>query len=191
MPPLPLARLILLALLLLVPATAKEPAREETLHLFQQRRVSVAVPAGFLYTSGKDERGFITAKLSDPKDRISLQIAFLPDSTGEAASPRGRKEFMARTFQLYVGGSVEQAMQFEELEPRTGAGTFCIFTDASLVGKSKLPPGDYLNSTTGLKAWNGCIAVFTLLSNGTTTEEYLAAMKVLRESVQEKPTPLL
>ncbi len=186
-----LLRLVAFTFLVSLAASAKEPAREETLLLFQQRRVSVSVPEGFIYSSGKDERGIITAKLSDPKERITLQISFLPDTDGDIATSRGRKEFMAKTFQLYVDGSVEQAMQFEELEPRTGHGTFCVFTDASLVGKSKLPPGEFLNSTTGIKAWGGCMAVFTLLSNGTTSDEYRAAMKLLRESVYEKPTPLL
>ena len=190
MRPISLPCLLACALLSTITAFAKEPAREETLHLFQQRRVTVAVPAGFIYSSGKDERGIITAKLTDAKERIALQISFLPEPDGDVATARGRKEFMARTFQLYVGGSVEQAMQFEELEPRTGAGTFCVFTDAALVGQAKLPPGEFLNSTTGLKVWNGCMAVFTLFSNGTSSDEYRAAMTLLRESVAEKPVPL-
>lgn len=171
---------------------AKEKARDETLILFEQRRVAIAVPVGFVFTSNKDEQGFITARLSDPKDKVSLQISFLPDSEGEYSTARGRKELMVKSFQQFVTGSVEQAMQFEELEPRTGAGTFCVFTDSSLVGKAKLPPGEYLNSTAGIKSWRGCFAVFTLMSNDTKSDEYRAAMKVLRESLSELPlTPLL
>lgn len=188
----PLLALLLLLPLTGAPATAREKAREEILVLFGQRRVALAVPDGFMFSSDKDERGMITAKITDPKEKISLQLSFLPDADGDFATARGRKEFMAQSFQQYVTGSVEQAMQFEELEPRAGAGTFCVFTDASLVGKTKLPPGEYLNSTTGIKAWPGCFAIFTLLSNDTTSHEYRAAMKVLRESLVERPlTPLL
>jgi hypothetical protein len=185
-----------LALLLALPCAAalaapKEKARDELLVLFGQRRVTLAVPAGFVFSSDKDERGLITARLADPKEKITLQISFLPDTDGEAATPRGRKEFLVQTFQRYVAASVEQAMQFEELEPRAGAGTYCVFTDQDLVGKTKLPPGEYLHSTTGVKAWRGCLAVFTLLSQSTTSDEYRAAMKLLRESLVEPPlTPL-
>lgn len=193
-----LTRLRGLALLLvsLVSASAIGPSkskdREEVLVLFEQRRVALSVPAGFVFSSGKSEEGIITAKLNDPKETVSLQISFLPDPHGEFAIARQRKEFIVRSFQHYVTGSVEQAMQFEELESRTGAGTYCIFTDASVVGKTKLPPNEYLNSTTGLKAWRGCFAVFTILSNGTTSAEYLVAMKILREGLKELPlTPLL
>lgn len=188
----PLLALLLLASLAVVAAAPKEKAREETLVLFGQRRVTLAVPEGFAYSSNKDERGLITAKITGPKEKISLQISFLPDTEGEFATSRGRKEFMAESFQQYVAGSVEKAMQFEELDPRTGAGTFCVFTDASLVGQTKFPPGEYLHSTTGIKSWRGCLAVFTLMSNNTTSDEYRAAMKLLRESLVEPPlTPLL
>lgn len=175
-----------------LPAAPKEKARQETLILFEQRRVAIAVPEGFVFASNKDERGLISAHLADPKDKISLQISFMPDRDGEYATARARKELMVQSFQQYVSGSVEGAMQFEELEPRAGGGTFCVFTDASLVGKTKFPPGEYLNSTTGIKSWRGCFAVFTLLSNDTKSDEYVAAMKILRDSIAELPlTPLL
>ena len=172
-------------------AAPKETAREETLLLFGQRRVTLTVPAGFIYSSGKNERGLITTQLTDSTETIMLQISFLPDDNGEFASSRGRKEFMVETFQPYVAGSVERAMQFEELEPRSGGGTYCVFTDAKLVGKTNFPPGEFLNSTTGVKSWRGCIAVFTLMSNNTTSEEYRTAIRLLRESLNEPPlTPL-
>jgi len=172
-------------------AAPKETTREETLLLFGQRRVILTVPAGFIYSSGKNERGLITTKLTDSKETIILQISFLPDENSAFATSRGRKEFMVESFQPYVEGSVEKAMQFEELEPRSGGGTYCVFTDANLVGKTNFPSGEFLNSTTGVKTWKGCVAVFTLLSNNTTSEEYRTALRLLRESLNEPPlTPL-
>ena len=81
-------------------------------------------------------------------------------------------------------------MQFEELEPRTGAGTYCVFTDANLIGKAEVPAGEYLHLTAGLKAWPGVVAVFRLFSNETDSPEYQALMKTLRESLLERPVPL-
>jgi hypothetical protein len=183
---------ILLGLLLLTPpglAASKE--QTETIFLFQNRKVVLTVPEGLGYQSSKDERGAISVQLGHPKNQISMRMTFLPDPEGRFANARQRKEFMNATFQEYVEGSVEKAMQFEELDPKVGAGTYCVFTDANLVGKAKLPPGEFLHSTTGLKAWPGVVAVFTLLSNDTTSHEYTSVMKMLRTSVEERAPPLL
>lgn len=170
--------------------TAAAPKREETVFIFDNRRLAIAVPEGFTYKSARDEQGLVAVQLAAPKDAVTLHLVFIPDAEGEFSGARARKEKMVELFQEYVESSVEKAMQFEELEPRTGAGTFCVFTDAKLVGKTEYPPGEYLHFTTGLKVWPGALAVFRLFSNDTTSPEYRAAMKVLRESVQERPVPL-
>lgn len=186
-----LAVLLLLLQLGGAAAGAKEKAREETLILYDQRRVTLAVPEGFVYSSKKDESGMITARVHDPKEKISLQISFVPDPESECGTSRGRKEVMVQSFRHLVADSVEKAMQFEELEPRNGAGTYCVLTDATLAGRTALPPGEYLQSTNGIKSWRGCFALFTLLSQNTTSEDYRSAMKILRESLAEQPlTPL-
>lgn len=184
-----LPRIVFPMLVLLIGTAAASKLQEETVFLFENRRVAVAVPDGFGFASSKDDRGLITVRLADRKEKASLQITFLPDGEGRFATARSRKEFIHENFQEYVGASVEKAMQFEELEPKEGSGTYCVFTDANLVGKTKLPPGEFQHSTTGVKAWPGVVAVFTVMSNGTTTKEYQAVMAMLRQSVQEKPVP--
>ena len=113
--------------------------QEETVFLFQNRKVTVLVPDGFGFASNKSDRGIMTLELVDPKDRVRMQITFLPDLEGRFTAARTQKEFMNETFHDFVDTSVEKAMQFEELEPKTGSGTYCVFTDAKLVGKTKLP----------------------------------------------------
>ena len=185
-------RIAALGLAWLVGGTLFAKPREETVFLFQNRKVTVLVPDGFGFASNKNERGIITVELADPKDKLRMQITFLPDLEGRFAAARSQKEFMNETFHDFVDSSVEKAMQFEELEPKTGSGTYCVFTDAKLVGKTKLPPGEYLHSTAGLKTWPGVMAVFTMFSNETTSKEYQSVMTMLRQSVQEKPvSPLL
>ncbi len=170
-------------------AGAKE--KEEIVALFQNRKVTVAVPEGLTFAGRQDAQGMITVLVADPKDTVRLQISFLPDLEDQYSSARGRRELMNEMFAQYVASSVEKAMEFVELEPKTGAGTYCVFKDASLVGKTTLPPGEYLHLTTGVKTWPGVAAVFTLFSNDTQSKEYQAALKMLRESVQEKTGPLL
>jgi hypothetical protein len=164
--------------------------REEAVFLFENRKVTLDVPEPITLSSTKDDSGVVLVRLANPSDTLSMDIRFLPDPDGQFASARTRKEFINQMFNDYVGTSSEKAMQFEELDPRVGAGTYCVFTDANLVGKTKLPPGEYLHLTSGLKAWPGVVAVFRFFSNDTTSSDYQTVMKMLRESVHEKPVPL-
>lgn len=169
---------------------AGEASREETLSLFENRKISIQVPQLHTYNAHKDETGIATVRIADPKEKVSLQLTFLPDPEDRFSKSRARREQMFEVFQEYVGSSKEQAMQFEELEPRTGAGTYCVFTDKALIGKESLPPNEYLHLTGGVKAWPGVVAIFRLFSNDTTSPEYTALMKVVRESVEERLVPL-
>lgn len=170
-------------------AFAKPP---ETVFLFQNRKVVIAVPEGFGFASNKSELGIVSVEVSDPKEKVRLHLTFVPDVDQRFTSARGRMEFMNETFQPQLAGSVEKAMQFQELDPKSGAGTYCVFTDATLVGKTKLPAGEYLCATTGVKAWSGVGVVFAIFTNDTRTKEYQAILTLLRDSVQELPlTPLL
>jgi hypothetical protein len=183
-------RILIVCPLLLNAVAAAPTARDETVFIFQNRRVTITVPEGLGFASGKDDRGIISVRLGHPAGKVSLELTFLPDPSGQFATARGRKEFLNETFHAYVASSVERAMQFEELDPRAGAGTYCIFSDASLVGKATLPPGEFLHSTTGLKTWSGVGVVFTLFSNDPRSDEHQSLMTMLRESVVEKPGPL-
>jgi hypothetical protein len=171
-------------------AGVKLQSREESIFLFENRKVAIAVPPGFGYNATKDENGICQVKLGDPKNRVSVDIVFLPDPEQEFKSARSRKELLVDEFKGYVESSSEKAMQFEELDPRVGAATYCVFTDSALVGKTELPPGEYIHLTAGLKVWPGVIAIFRVFSNDTKSAEYQETLKLLRESVQEKAVPL-
>lgn len=171
-------------------SSAAPQTREETVFLFENRKLIVAVPPGFGCVTAKDESGMVNIKLADPKDRVSMELRFLPDPEHRFINSRARKELMNEMFNDYVDTSTEKAMRFEELEPRNGAGTYCVFTDASLVGKTKPPPGEFLYLTTGLKVWPGVVAIFRFFSNDTSSSEYQAVLRMLRESVDEKAVPL-
>lgn len=168
-------------------------AREEMIPLTEKRAISVKVPDGFNYKSGVNARGELVMTLTDPKEELSLTVVFEPDAEEEFKEARARKEKMFEAFKNYVEQSREKAMQFEELEPKVGAGTYCVFTDDKLQGKppAEFPKGEYLHLTAGVKAWPGIVATWTLFSNERESERYQTLLKVLRESVHEKPAPLL
>jgi len=180
---------VLVLLLLTSAVTRAGPHREEVLTLFEHRRVAIAVPEGFTYESATDASGLPAVQLA-AKEKISASLIFGPDPERELGTTRARAEKMVEAFQNYVEGSVEKAMQFEELESKTGAGTFCVFTDAKLVGQKEFPPGEYLHVTTGLKVWPGVVVIFRIFCNDLESPEYQAVMKMLRDSVQERMVPL-
>jgi hypothetical protein len=175
--------------LLPVAAALAAAQREEAVMLFDNRKVVVAVPPGFSFASQKDEEGLVQLTLAAAEGKLSLQILLIPDPDERSTQARTRKERMVELFNGYVEDSVEKGMRFEELEPRQGAGTYCVFTDAKLVGQESLPPNEFLNLTAGLKAWRGVLVVFRLFSNGTTSAEYRAALALLRNSVEERSAP--
>lgn len=176
-----------LLLVIFLAFSVRLSAKEEFVQLYADRRVAIAVPDGFTFEKNFAANGVVTIRLGDPQQQLSLQISLFPDLAGQFSRPRARVQFMVEEFNKFVVGSVEKAMQFQELHSRSGSGTFCVFTDASLVGKTELPPNEFRNVTAGLKAWEGCAASFELYSNDTASKSYEAAMKILTESVHDKP----
>ncbi len=165
-------------------------AREESIPLYEGRRAAVAVPAGFQAVVKRDPAGVIALELAAPHQRVTMCVVFLPVTDEAVANARTRREKMFELFQEFVDASTEKAMRFEELAPRAGAGTYCVFTDARLAGKAPYPPGEFLHVTAGVKAWDGMIAVFKCFSNDTVSADYQAVMRLLRESLSEKAGPL-
>ncbi len=184
-------RLAFAAGLLLAPVVVPAAAqREEILELAPGRRVTLAVPPGFAVERPADPAAPPELRLRDAAGTVSLDLAFLPDPEGRAATPRARRERLVELFEEHVAASVEQAMRFEELEPRRGAGTWCLFTDRALVGRAELPPNEYRLLAVGVKAWPGVMVVFRLFSQDAESPAHRAAWAVLRESVEERPVPL-
>lgn len=189
--PAPFRRLALAAGLLVAPLSAAGAAqREEILELAPGRRVTVAVPPGFVVERAGDPAAPPELRVRDAAGTVSLDLAFLPDPEGLAGTPRARRERLVELFQEHVSASVEQAMRFEELESRRGAGTWCLFTDRALVGRAELPPNEYRLLAVGVKAWPGVMVVFRLFSQDADSPAHRAAWALLRESVEERPVPL-
>jgi hypothetical protein len=186
-----LRRLAFAAGLLLAPVVVPAAAqREEILELAPGRRVTLAVPPGFAVERPADPAAPPELRLRDAAGTVSLDLAFLPDPEGRAATPRARRERLVELFEEHVSASVEQAMRFEELEPRRGAGTWCLFTDRALVGRAELPPNEYRLLAVGVKALPGVMVVFRLFSQDAASPAHRGAWGILRESVEERPVPL-
>lgn len=167
--------------------------REETLPIANGRTLFVTVPEGFSYNTGANELGEFGFVLVDYKAGVKMQVMLHGDEEGIFEEGRARRERLYDEFKGYVEQSRQGGMQFEELAPAAGKLTTCVFTDKVLIDKpvSEYPRGEYLHLTVGVKAWPGFVATVMLFSNDLKGPQHLAALKVLSESVQEKPIPLL
>jgi hypothetical protein len=158
-------------------------AKEESLELFGQQSVLVAVPDGWSYQASRTDNGLVLARLSDPDNRISLQLTFFPDPDARMADGDNQTALMEDLAMEYIGGSVEKAAKLEPLRPRRGSGLYCVFTDAKLTGLTELPPDEYRHATTGVRSADGWFVVFTLLSQDTGSPAYRRALGLLRHGL--------
>ena len=165
---------------------AKDKSHDETL-ILDSHRVTIAVPEGYVYSSGRNEQGALMAKITDTKEKINLQVEFQLDPGSQLGTEARQMEFLANVCRQYAEGSVEKGFDFKPLEPRHGTGTYCSFTDSSLIGKLPVPRGEFLHITQGVKVWSGWVLVFTVLSNDTESKEYQTALKLVKESFEEAP----
>lgn len=168
-------------------------AREEILPISNGRTLTVNVPDGFSYNTGANAQGEFGFVLIDYKAGVKMQVMLHADEEGVLQEARARRERLHEEFKGYVDQSLQGGMQFEELTPTVGKMTTCLFTDKVLIGKppSEYPEGEYLHLTVAVKAWPGFVATVMIFSNDLKAPQHLAAMKVLNESVHEKPVPLL
>ena len=164
---------------------AKEKSHDETL-LLGDRRVTIAVPDGYIYSSGHDEGGVIMVNIADAKRKIELQVRFQSDPDSRLGAEAQQMEYLADVCRQYAEDSVERGYDFKALAPHNGSGTYCSFTDASLAGHEP-PKGEFLHVTTGVKAWPGWALVFTVLSNDTDSKEFQSALRLVKDSFEETP----
>lgn len=178
---------ILLALSLFLSAGIR--AEERSVTIFEGRKISVSVPKGWKFGEASDPRtGVHTLEWLDSSGEVQLDISFLPDSKGRLATREGLEGEMKRAMAFYLEDSVERQMKFSALQTPDGICEYTSFTDRRLVGK-KIPEGEKLISTTGIRAWKGVSLYFTLLSNSRDTQAFRQALEIVRSGVSETRTP--
>lgn len=176
-----------LATLLLLPVLGGAAAPEEKVEIVPGLQVTVAVPEK--WTSARSaEGGYPSLLLRSEANALTLQVSFFPDANGLMADEEMQLVMLGELVGPYIADSVEKGAQMKPLSPRRGSGLYCVFTDAKLVGLTELPPNEYRHATTSLKIGNGWFAVFTLLSQDTTSSDYRAALGVLKDSLHGATT---
>ena len=164
-------------------------ADERLVTIFQGRQLSVSTPPGWRFEESRDKKtGVQTVEIVDPKSEIQLDVSFIPDSEGRLGTREALEAEMRNVFAFYLEGSVEREMKFASLDVTVGIGGYTFFTDRSLVGR-KVPKGERLISTVGIRSWKGAYLIFTLLSNSRDSDPYRLALDIVRASFKEVRGP--
>jgi|GEM_PF-5901662 len=87
----------------------------------------------------------------------------------------------------YVEGSVEKTNTVRRVQHKNGTGAYCVFTDASLVGVARLPPGQFRYITLGLvKVGDYVVAVRGYSNTKDGEEDHKAMLSILEGLKVEK-----
>ena len=146
--------------------------------------VKVVVPAGWKHSVAQPVPTLPpTLEIQEPTAPLVLKITFLPDPNGKLAKDEELKKLMKASTGLYLAGSVEQKLELWPLTTKNGRGVYATFTDASLLDKKELPPGQFRIVASGILLVGKQAAAFTLLTNRLEGKEYEAAMQILSEGI--------
>lgn len=112
-------------------------------------------------------------------------LTFIYTTNGAPNKEALRKEVL-RITQRFVSSSVEQKQNLKDLSLETGFGAYCLFTDASLVGK-KVKPDDYKVMGSGqVQLTDDMVGVVSLFADEADGAEMKAMLKMIN-SLKVKP----
>jgi hypothetical protein len=130
-------RLLPLLALLLLPAFASA----DTIDLGPRGTLTITVPKGWTLSSQKEEDSGLAVTLSPPSGvnaKLLINVAFVPEP-----KPVSKDEIQDKVLSVcdqFVDASVEKKKTLRDFSVAGPAfGSYCIFTDASLVGKPSKP----------------------------------------------------
>ena len=130
-------RLIPLLALLLLPAFASA----DTIDLGTRGTLALTVPKGWTLSSQKEEDSGFAITLSPPAGvnaKLLLNIAFVPEP--KPVSKDEVDEKVLSVCDQFVDASVEKKKTLRDFSLSGSAfGSYCVFTDASLVGQPAKP----------------------------------------------------
>jgi hypothetical protein len=154
--------------------------------------LSVSVPGDWSISGNAVNRpdgtpigyAFAIKPRSDANAKCLLTFAYT--TNGAPNKDVIRKEVLRITEQ-FVLGSVEKTKKLKDFSPQTGFGCYCLFTDASLVGK-KPKPGDYKVMGNGqVQPADNLVGVVSLFANKADSVEMKTMLEIIK-SLSVKPS---
>ena len=118
---------------------------------------------------------------------LQVKLAIIADPDGRFSSPEALDELVTMASQQFVANSIEQTPKLSRLATKVGVGAYCTFTDARMVGVATPAAGEFRNVTSGVYVIGKQAVIFTILSNNTTSPDFLAAIDLIAGGISVTP----
>jgi hypothetical protein len=149
-------------------------------------KIVIDVPMGYSFRADFDQVGNARVLLENPVWPIEMVVLVIQDPDPDITTEEWQRNSVITMLAQALPDAKEKDYSFKPLKPRTGTGIYCQLTDAALKKGDRLPPGQWIHLTGGVKTWRGCAVGFQILSNDLTSEEYREALELFRSSFVEK-----
>jgi hypothetical protein len=141
--------------------------------------LSVAVPDGWTATvepPGKGGYALSFKPNGDANVKCLLTFLYTANRTPDKAVIRAD---VLRICEQFVSQSVEKKAELKDFSLEKGFGAYCVFTDASLVGK-KVKPGDYKVMGSGqIQPSEDMLGVVSLFADDAAGKEFKAMVNII------------
>ncbi len=147
-------------------------------------KISIRVPNQWTHSVIQPEPTLPpTVTILSPTKTVSIQITFLPDPRGFFTTKESVDRAVTNANQRYVEGSVEKKTNLIQLESKIVRGCYAAYTDAAVAAAKTPEKGEYAKVASGVFVIRKQGAVFTVLSNDTTGDDYKLAFRTITEHI--------
>jgi hypothetical protein len=159
---------------------------QRTLVLPAGPKFSITVPMGYSYKTDFDQEGNARVLMENPIWQIQIAAIAIADPDPAITSSEWQKNQLISRLAAALPLAKEKDYNFRPLNPRTGTGVYCQFSDAELTKDDKLNPGEFLHLTGGIRSWKGCWVHFQILSNDVSSEEFREVMDLFKSRFEKQ-----
>jgi len=188
-------RALTLLLITSVTALAADKLVKEEASLSPTHKVSFEHPKRFQYDLVQQpDDGFRPALRfrsfgTDGISTLSFKLFASKDDDGTLKTQTEIDAAVMKMGASYVESSVEKTNIVRRLQHKNGAGAYCIFTDADLVGIAQLRPGQFRHITLGLVKVGDYVFIVRGYSNTKDGDDHKAMLSILEGlKIESKPT---
>lgn len=168
-----------------VPDTTSETTTGNPFQFDKNNAIKIDVPSGWSVkredpsTALQIDQAFEVTLTPPDGEKGLLIITFGKTANGKAYSKEQYNALIDERVNNLLPNAVEKAPDFHDVTLKNGTGTYSIFTDASLVGKT-LSSDEYLYVAEYFATYkNGCVIYASLLADDTTGAPFQSMLKTL------------
>lgn len=147
-------------------------ARPRTFVAADGVRMKTDVPAGYSFETDTTQDGQLYIRMENPVWPIFVAVVFAPESLVPAKTEEEQRNLLVTQAAEILAQSKEQDYHFLPLNPVSGSGVYCVFSEPGSRKPEDLKPNEFLHIVAGVKTVRGVVMYFRIMCNDITTPEY-------------------